>query len=169
MLYFAYASNLDPELMNELCPGHQVVGLAALPDHRLAFPRFSSEWAGGLACPQLAHGQTVWGVVYDLSEDDMRALDLKDGFRGPGDQHNDCDRETTTVDLTRPDDGSIPRRIRPWIYLPRSSNPSPPSKRYLDTILRGARHHRLPEEYVARLATIAVAPEEQETRNPGDA
>ena len=48
MLYFAYASNLDPELMRQHAPGHQVVGLAALRDHRLAFPRFSPEWGGGL-------------------------------------------------------------------------------------------------------------------------
>jgi hypothetical protein len=65
----------------------------------------------------------------------------------------------TTVDLTRPDDDSIPRRIRPWIYVPRPSNPSPPSRRYLDSILKGARHHRLPEEYVAKLTTIEVVPE----------
>lgn len=157
MLYFAFASNLDPEIMNTLCPGHRVVGLAALPDHRLGFPRFSPEWGGGLAGPQLAHGETVWGIVYDLTDEQLAALDRKDGFKGPGDQHNDCDRETTTVDLTRPDDGSIPRRIRPWIYIPRTSNPTPPSQRYLDAILRGARHHGLPEEYIARLALIEVA------------
>lgn len=159
MLYFAYASNLDPEIMRALCPGHRVVGLAALSNHRLAFPRFSSDWGGGLAGPQLAHGDTVWGIVYDLTDADMAALDIKDGFRGSGDQHNDCDRETTTVELTRPDDDSIPRRLRPWIYAPRTSNPSPPSRRYLDAMLRGAKHHRLPDEYVARLAKIAVAGE----------
>ena len=159
MLYFAYASNLDPEIMRELCPDHRVVGLAALPDHRLGFPRYSPEWEGGLASPQLAHGETVWGVVYDVSDADLRALDEKDGFRGPGNQHNVCDRETATVDLTRPDDDSIPRRLRPWIYLPRPSNATPPSRRYLDAILRGARHHRLPEEYQARLARHEVATE----------
>ena len=156
MLYFGFASNLDPEIMQSRCPGHRVVGLAALPNHRLAFPRFSPDWAGGLAGPQLAHGETVWGVVYDLTDEDLAELDRKDGYRGPGDQHNDCDRETTTVDLTRPDDGSIPRRLRPWIYVPRTSNPTPPSRLYLEAILRGARHHRLPEEYIARLAKIAV-------------
>jgi len=159
MLYFGYASNLDPEIMRTLCPGHRVVGLAALPEHRLAFPRYSPDWGGGLAACQLAHGETVWGIVYDLTDEDLAALDRKDGFRGPGDQHNDCDRETTTVELTRPDDGSIPRRLRPWIYAPRTSNPTPPSRRYLDVILRGARHHRLPDDYVARLAKHEVVAE----------
>ena len=157
MLYFAYASNLDPELMLAHAPGHRVVGLAALREHRLTFPRFSEDWGGGLAGPHLAHGETVWGMVYDLTDDDLRGLDEKEGFVAAGDQHNVCDRETATVDLTRPDDGSIPRRIRPWVYVPRTSNPSPPSQRYLDAILRGAHHHQLPEEYVARLAKHEVA------------
>jgi hypothetical protein len=159
MLYFAYASNLDPDRMRDVAPGHRVVGLASLANHRLGFTRFSPDWGGGLASPQLAHGQTLWGVVYDLNDSDLVGLDEKEGFRGAGDQHNICDREVTTVDLARPDDDSIPRRIRPWIYVPRPSNPSPPSRRYLDTIVKGARHHRLPEEYVARLATIEVVPE----------
>lgn len=159
MLYFAYASNLDPELMQHHAASARVVGLAAMREHRLAFPRFSEDWGGGLACPQLAHGQTVWGVVYDVTEEDLAGLDAKEGYVAPGDHHNVCDRDTTTVDLTRPDDGSIPRRVRPWIYLPRTANPSPPSRRYLETILRGARHHRLPEEYVARLAQVEVAAE----------
>jgi gamma-glutamylcyclotransferase len=159
MLYFAYASNLDPELMRQHAPGHHVVGLAALRDHRLAFPRFSPEWGGGLAAPQLAHGETVWGMVYDLTDDDLKGLDEKEGFVATGDPHNVCNRDTATIDLVRPDDDSIPRRVRPWIYVPRTSNPMPPSRRYLDTILRGARHHRLPEEYVARLLKQDVAAE----------
>src|SRR5438876_8293776 len=36
MLYFAYGSDLDPEEMKVCCPGHAVVGLAVLHDHRLA-------------------------------------------------------------------------------------------------------------------------------------
>jgi gamma-glutamylcyclotransferase (GGCT)/AIG2-like uncharacterized protein YtfP len=159
MLYFAFASNLDPERMSQHCPAHRVVGLAALPDHRLGFPRYSPAWGGGLSSPQLAHGETVWGMVYELTEPDMRALDELEGFRAPGDQHNICDREIVTVDLTRPDDGSIPRRVRPWMYQARPSNPSPPTRRYLDAILKGARFHRLPEEYIARLAMQEVAEE----------
>ena len=159
MLYFAYASNLDPALMGSVAPAHRIVGLASLADHRLAVTRFSPDWGGGLASPQLAHGQTLWGVVYDLSDEDMSGLDEKEGFRAAGDQHNICDRDITTVDLVRPDDGSIPRRLRPWVFVPRPSNPTPPSRRYLDAILAGARHHHLPEEYIARLAQIEVAAE----------
>jgi len=157
MLYFAYGSNLDPVEMRRRCPGHRVVGLAALPDHRLGFPRFSADWRGGVASLALAHGEKVWGVVYELTESDQAALDVYEGWRAPGDQHNLYDRETVTVELVRSDDGSVPRRLRVLTYVARASNPSPPSRFYLDTVLRGARHHRLPDDYIERLGLTEVA------------
>lgn len=165
MLYFAYGSNLDPQQMRARCPGEKIVGLAALRDHRLAFPLYSNRWGGGVASVQPAHADAVWGVLYELTESDLRELDEYEGFRAPGDQHNVYDREQITVELVRPDDGSIPRRVRAAAYVARPSNPSPPSRRYLDAILTGARHHRLPEEYVAKLSAIAALPE-NETSGP---
>lgn len=159
MFYFAFGSNLDPDQIRERCPAHRTVGLAALHDYRLIFPLYSERWGGGGASVQLHHGDIVWGVVYDLTEEDLAALDGFEGYRGPGDQHNIYERQVVTVELTRPDDGSVPRRLRAFAYMAHFSNPSPPTRRYLDTILRGARHHRLPEEYVAKLDKIAVQAE----------
>lgn len=159
MLYFAYGSNLDPDQMRARCPESKVVGLAALRDHKLSFPLTSHDWGGGVAGISVAHGSAVWGVVYDLSDGDLKRLDAYEHYVGPGDQHNLYDRDQVFVDLKRADDGSFPRRIRAWIYVPRQANPAPPSRRYLDAILKGAKHHRLPDEYIAALARTAVAPE----------
>ena len=156
MLYFAFGSNLDPSQMARRCPGHTVVGMAALRDHRLVFPLTSHDWGGGVAGVQPLHGPTVFGVVYELKDDDLAALDGYEGFRATGDQHNVYDRVSVYVDLVRPDDGSFTRRLRAWIYLARPANPAPPSRRYLDAIVSGAKHHRLPEEYLAQLATIST-------------
>lgn len=158
MLYFAYGSNLDPEQMRLRCPGHRVVGLAELRDHRLSFPLTSHDWGGGVAGLAVAHGESVWGVVYQLTAEDLASLDRYEHFVGPGDQHNLYDRETVSVQLVRADDDSFPRRLQAWTYLARQANPSPPSRRYLDAIIAGARHHRLPDDYVARLAATPVAP-----------
>jgi hypothetical protein len=91
-------------------------------------------------------------------------LDGFEGFVAAGDQHNAHDREHVTVELVRPDDGSIPRKVRAWAYLARTAHPAPPSPRYLETILRGARHHRLPEEYVAMLGEIETGEEAGEAK-----
>ena len=159
MFYFAYGSNLDPDQMRSRCPDHHVVGLAALRDHRLIFPLFSNRWGGGVASVQLHHGATVWGMLYELTEHDLDSLDEHEGFRAHGDQDNVYDRDHVTVELVRPDDGSIPRRVRTYAYVARPSNPSPPSRRYLDALLKGARHHRLPEDYVAKLSVVPVGAE----------
>lgn len=156
MLYFAYGSNLNPEQMQKRCPGHSVMGLAALREHKLAFPVTSHDWGGGVAGVVPSHGTNVWGIVYELSDEHVATLDGYEGYRGPGDQHNLYDREWMFVDLTRPDDGSIPRRVRACCYFAHPSNPAPPSRRYLDAILAGARHHRLPDEYIAALAKTAT-------------
>jgi hypothetical protein len=160
MLYFAYGSDLDPSEMKAMCPEHRVIGLAVLPDHRLAFPLYSHPWEGGVAGLVHAHGQKVWGVLHELTEADLHALDAHEGWQGPGNQHNLYERETVTVELVRPEDGSAPRRVRASTYTPRVSNPSPPSRRYLDALLRGAQHHRLPEEYVEWLGTIEPVSQE---------
>jgi hypothetical protein len=83
-------------------------------------------------------------------------MDRNEGFRGPGDEHNQYQRSWVTVDLVRPLDGSVPRRVRAQTYFGLHGNAGPPSQRYLDTILEGARHHRLPEEYVERLSRTPV-------------
>jgi gamma-glutamylcyclotransferase (GGCT)/AIG2-like uncharacterized protein YtfP len=159
MLYFAYGSNLDLDQMRLRVPGVGVVGVAMLPDHRLTFPLFSEGWGGGAAGVTHAHGQTVWGVLYEVSEEGLAALDRYEGWKGAGDHHNLYERELVTVELTRPDDGSVPRRVRATTYLARTLNPTPPARLYLDTVLRGARHHRLPSEYIEWLEKTEVAGE----------
>lgn len=156
MLYFAYGSNLDPEQMRSRCPANGIAGLAALRNYRLIFPLPSERWGGGVSSVQPVHGQTVWGALYELTDEDLASLDTYEGFRVGGDQHNLYEREQVSVDLVRPDDGSFPRRVRAWIYIARPTNPTPPSRRYLDTMLRGARYHRLPDDYIAGLEAVKV-------------
>jgi gamma-glutamylcyclotransferase len=131
-----------------------------LRDHKLIFPIFSPGWGGGVASLQLSHGNDVWGALYELSDDDLRTLDGHEGFHGPGDPHNLYEREHVWVELTRPEDGSVPRRLKAAAYLAHTANPSPPSRRYLDAVIRGARAHKLPDDYIAALARLPVLAEE---------
>ncbi len=165
MLYFAFGSNLDPDQMRERCPGSHLIGVAALRDHKLVFPRFSERWGGGVASPQLSHGSDVWGVLYELVGDDLQALDACEGFHVPGDAHNRYEREQIWVDLVHPKDGSVPRRVRAWTYVARPANASLPSRRYMDVLIAGARAHRLPDDYVALLTRLPVLAEETETKS----
>src|SRR4249919_1194160 len=83
-------------------------GGAARPPPRV--PALLAALGGGVASVQPHHGDTVWGVVFDLDDGDLASLDADLGYRGPSDQHNLYDRESLTVELIRPDDASVPRR-----------------------------------------------------------
>lgn len=157
MLYFAYGSNLDLDQIRVHVPNVAVVGLASLADHRLTFPLYYEGWGGGTAGVAHAHGETVWGALYELDEAGLAALDRYEGWKGPGDHHNLYERELVTVELVRADDGSVPRRVRAYTYFARPLNPTPPARRYMETLLKGARRHRLPPEYIEWLETIEVA------------
>lgn len=160
MLYFAFGSNLDPEQMRARCPAHRPIGVAVLRDHKLVFPIFSESWGGGVASLQLSHGNDVWGVLHELSDEDLAALDRCEGFHGPGSPHNLYERQHVWVELVRPEDGSVPRRVKAEAYFAHTANPSAPSRRYMEAVLRGAHAHRLPDDYVAVLTRIPVLPEE---------
>jgi hypothetical protein len=67
------------------------------------------------------------------------------------------------------DDGAL---LAAFTYVsPHGRDGRKPSARYLDLILRGARHHGLPEEWIATLERFELAVDERargpESRRPG--
>lgn len=79
--YFAYGSNLDIEQMKERCPSSKPMATGRVTGHRLAFSRFSRTRGCGVADIVEDEGYEVWGLVYDLSEDDLTgSLDSYEGY-----------------------------------------------------------------------------------------
>ena len=116
-----------------------------LRDHRIVFTWDSHAWEGGVAHVLPERGRDTWGVLWELTEDHLRALDryerVEDGIYA----------RTTTHVLH---DG---RAVEALIYLANDSEPKAPSKRYLRALVRGARAHGLPAEYVAALEALVRA------------
>ena len=78
-LYFAYGSNMDQDQMRERCPDAVLIGPVVLADYRLAFTIFSPKRLCGCADIVPSAGDSVYGLLYRLTDTDMRALD---GFEG---------------------------------------------------------------------------------------
>lgn len=89
-------------------------------------------------------GSEVWGVVYDIDEQDIGSLDNKEGFR-PGKKINSYLREQRHVFL----DGHRSKPLAVAIYF---AAPEPgahlPSHNYKGLILSGAKYWHLPERYI---------------------
>jgi len=144
MLCFAYGSNLDWEQMKKRCPSARYCGVAVLPDHRLAFTRRSKTRNCGVADALPEKGSDVWGVVYEIAEQDVGLLDKSEGYR-PGRENNAYVRGERHVFMDG--DKESPLAVMIYFALP-EKNPPLPSKEYKEQILKGARFWHLPEDYI---------------------
>jgi cation transport regulator ChaC len=160
--YFAYGSNLDPgtfEGRRRMRPlGSRRASLAGW---RLVFdlPVGPGERAVANLAPDPA--ARVHGVAWRIGERDAWRLDRTEGV------HLGYYRRLD-VQLSQ-DDGAL---LAAFTYVsPHGREGRKPSARYLDLILRGARHHGLPEEWIATLERFELAVDERargpESRRPG--
>ena len=145
MYYFAYGSNMHWPQMQRRCPASSFICVARLPEYRFAIARHSRLRNCGTANVFADPGSEVWGVVYNLGEQDFFILDgFEDGYR----------REKVFV-YDR-NDGHHP--MEALVYIAARENDVPlPNSEYKRLILAGARHWRLPPDYCAMLGRIAVA------------
>src|SRR5689334_11920611 len=83
MLYFAYGSNMLPVQLRERCASATLLCAATLDDHRLAFTRMAKgRWRGyGVADVVPSVGTRVWGGIFEISEDEVPALDRAEGYQ----------------------------------------------------------------------------------------
>ncbi len=149
LLYFAYGCNMDPEFLagvvgKPLEPGWP----ARLTGWRLAF-NLADEAAGyGLVANLVADERCcTYGVVYRLPREALVALD---GFEDVPEHYR---RDTIWVEPLR-------RRARQaaLVYLGQPRYvvvEGRPEARYLDLLLRGARRHGLPSDYVGWIRASA--------------
>ena len=145
--YFAYGSNMAPDVMATLCPRHRYLGPACLNDHRLAFTRRSVRTGTGVADVVPAPGQTVWGALYEIGDDELAAIDTKEGY----------DWAYTRVTLpVRPTDGPE-RPAVVYTVAAKQTLEILPSREYLDLIIASASERGLPGEYITRLSATITA------------
>jgi len=75
-LYFAYGSNLNKRQMTRRCPDARPLSLLHLENWKLVFR--------GVADIVPSPGDFVSGGVWVISDNDERALDIYEGYRGDG-------------------------------------------------------------------------------------
>ena len=150
-LYFAYGSNMSRRQMRERCPDHECLGKAVLKDHALCFPRSSPVRNCGVAGLVEHPGAEVWGVVYRLHDEDLAALDRREGYDPDQPHHvNRYNRRTLPVLM----DGCP---VECFVYLARHEpGEHVPSADYLGTMVEGAEENALPSDYVTALKRITT-------------
>jgi gamma-glutamylcyclotransferase (GGCT)/AIG2-like uncharacterized protein YtfP len=155
MLLFAYGSNLDFKQTRARCPSAQFVAKALLTGHRLYFPRYGSNWDCGVASVDDSDGDHVWGVVYDIADDDVPKMDTSEGFNpNRHEEQNSYNRVSVCVLL----DGNAASPVAAFTYIAvPQPNPQLPNANYREAIVRGARAWKLPNDYVNMLEAIRIS------------
>lgn len=153
-LYFAYGSNLSRTQMADRCPSAVFVARALLPDHVLTFPRWSARRKCGVGGIAARTGGKVWGVVYRIAARDIVSLDASEGYDSnhPPHENNYIRAAVEIMREGRPDD-LLTVLTYFAVAMPGKHIPSAD---YRDTIIRGAREHDLPSDYIAGLEVIQI-------------
>ena len=145
MYYFAYGSNMNWSQMQHRCPSAKFVCVACLPDYQFGITRHSRLRDCGTANVFPSAGAAVWGIVYDVSDADLRVMDgFEDGYR----------REFLSVSPANNAD----LLITALVYVAEiETNVPPPNAAYKRVMVEGAKHWALPLSYLSMLETIQTA------------
>jgi gamma-glutamylcyclotransferase (GGCT)/AIG2-like uncharacterized protein YtfP len=119
-----------------------VLGTAELRDHRLVFSRRSVRTGTGVADVVPAKGQSVWGVLYELEDAGLAALDEKEG--------NGWAYERAQVAVRTAADELAVTAVTYRVCKPEATEVTP-SPQYVEGLVAAARERGLPAAYVAEL------------------
>lgn len=138
MLYFAYDANIDPHRLGEIAPGAAFEFIAHLPEWKLEFTILNG--AGGLPNVRPLPGNTVWGAIFRVPDDQLAAIDTHEAAEGRV--------RTTTQAMDR--EG---RRhdVVTHVASAESDESLTPEQPYLRQMVSGGRHWKLPMGWVASL------------------
>jgi hypothetical protein len=165
MWYFAYGSNLNAGAVAEWCrhfkrkaPALRGGQAAILTNYRLCFPIYSDYWGGGLADISYDPGKHVAGVVFELSEPEMRVLDEKVGRKVDSAGREIGVYRRVEVKVSRIGPGGRPD-ILPAITYQAVINDGahvPPTTHYVDMLIQGCFRHGISTMWIEYLKSFGT-------------
>ncbi len=147
-LYFAYGSNMNPQRIKERISRLPYKESASLPGYKLCFNKQAHKKPGiGYANVVQADGEAVYGILYQVTEDELLQIDRHEGVRT-----GHYSRAKVAVLIH---DGKEVIAVT-YVACPnRISDGLLPERCYLDHFLAGK--DNLPEAYVRFLESHPVA------------
>ena len=150
--YFAYGSNLDPgTFLGRRRMRPFATRRARLAGFALVFDLPVGPGERAVANVRLDSDACIWGVAYEISTGQAAWLDRTEGV------HRGSYARIPVLLDAEPGDA-----LAGFTYQSGRGVPGrKPSRRYLNLILRGARHHLLPDDYVRALRALELARDER--------
>ena len=161
MYYFAYGSNLNAKSVSDWCKhhGHRAPAMkngrpAVLDNYRLCFPIYSEYWGGGIGDIVYDPGKYVAGVIFDLTEADMKTMDLK-VERRLDDQGRDVGIYKRIEVTVAPLKGqAITAQTYTGVNVEKYH--IPPTQFYMDQLLQGCYAHGISMMWISYLQSFGI-------------
>jgi gamma-glutamylcyclotransferase len=155
MKYFAYGSNMFYERLKRRVPSCKFYGIGVLKKYVLRFHKKSQDGSG--KCNAYFTGQekdAVIGVIYEIDVNDKSNLDSAEGL---GNGYHEVlvelitNGNTLTAFIYAADTDAIDDKLTPYTW-------------YKLYVLEGARQHKLPEYYIAKIEQTPSKPDTNKNR-----
>ena len=130
MLYFAFGSNLYQKQMKKRCKDSKYIGCFSLKNYKLVFRNYY--FGGGVADVQKKKNSVVLGALYKISKRDEKKLDIYEDFP------NTYIKKYFKI---------FGKKVM-FYYMPKKTKHVPPSKRYLNLIIKGYRDCGYKNNYI---------------------
>ncbi len=148
MRFFVYGDNLNPTQLKRRAPEHQFVCKGSLPDHTLQFCRWSSQWRCGLASVGPSPGEQVWGIILEITDEDLKILD-------------DFEGEVVEGAFRHLPITVINEEGEKMLVMTHAATPIgkfKPKEHYLEWVIKGVNHWKLPEACLESWRSLMPSP-----------
>lgn len=152
-LYFAYGSNINLDQMAHRCPAAQMVGPVLLENYELLFRGNAN--GNGVATIKPKEGQQVYGLLWRITPDCERSLDIYEGYPRLYEKESVAVRDSAGRQLT----------VMAYVMTDgdRWRSPALPSEYYYQGILDGYRQIGLPTQALKQAWDHCVGEVQRET------
>ena len=149
MLYFAYGSNMSVLRLHARVSSANPLDTAMLTGHSLQFHKVGKDASGKCDAHETGvFSDKVIGIIYELDDRDKSLLD---GIEGLGCGYDE--KEVTIV-------ASDGQQLKAMVYVATHIDPSlKPYHWYKEHVLRGAKEHNLPPDYIQAIDAIQSVPD----------
>ena len=148
MKIFCYGSNMNTERITERCSSSRFISRASVIGWKLLFNKRSKDGSGKANLVWTGDVSLVWGVIFDITEDQKPLLDKFEGLGWGYDEVkirviNDLGEEVDCVCYIATDDKYLDGCLKPHDW-------------YKEFCLVGAREHSIPEDYILMIEGVGV-------------
>ena len=148
MKIFCYGSNMNTERITERCSSSRFISRAKVNGWKLLFNKRSKDKSGKANLIYTGDKSLVWGVIFDISEDQKPLLDAAEGLGRGYDEYklwviNDLEQEIECVCYIATEEKYLDNNLKPYDW-------------YKEYCLIGAKQHNLPEDYILTLDGVNV-------------